>query len=339
MSETTRDIELNRIRHSRLNPRLGIDPEELKQLTDSIREVGILQPIILRPTEKEEYEVVVGERRFAAAKELGLKTIRAVVREYSDEEVVELNLIENVQRAELSAVEKGRSCKELMEKYPKTYPNIEGVAFKIGVSPSTVRSWLQLIEAPLEIQKMVAPAPKLGTPRETGKIDWDTAVSITRRIRDKERQVEVAREIASKPIYGREAREVITRAAKDPQKPVEELIKEVAETPFELPFRLSHMEPILKNLKTQTSRRGIPDPKVKVGARIHGAVWEPHFADLVITSIKRKRLGDFTEDDAKREGGYTLAQFKDVWRSIHGGWNEGESVYVIQFRREEERKE
>lgn len=334
MSEVIREIEVDRIRHSKLNPRLEIDAQELAELADSISKVGLLQPIIVRPIGNGDYEVVVGERRLRAAQKVGLKAMRAVVREYSDEEVVELNLIENVQRTELSAVEKGRCCKELMEKYPKTYPTIEAVAARIGVSPTTVRSWFQLVDAPLEIQKMVAPTLKLGVPREVGKIDWDTAVTITRRIESKERQIEVAKEIASKPIYRREAREVIARAAIEPEKSVGQLIKEIAETPYELPFRLSHMQPILNGGKTQTTRKSIPDPKVKVGARVHAAVWEPHFADLIISSIERKRLGDFTEEDAKREGGYTLEQFRNVWKSIHGEWNDDESAYVIHFLRE-----
>jgi len=327
-------IELTKIRRSKLNPRLDINPQELDELIQSIRTVGILQPIIVRPINSGDFEIVVGQRRFIAATKIGLKTIPAVVREYSDDEVVELNLIENIQRTELSAVEKGRSCKELMEKYPRIYPNVDAVASKIGVSGTTLRSWLQLVEAPIELQRMVAPTPKIGVPRETGKIDWDTAVSITRRIESKERQIEVAKEIASKPIYRREAREVISRAAKEPEKPVEALIKEVIETPYELPFRLSHMDPILKGVKIQTSRKGIPDPKVRVGATIHAAVWEPNFADLTITSIERKRLGDFSEEDAKREGGYTLEQFKEVWKDIHGEWNENELVYVIHFKKQ-----
>ncbi|MGA2310442.1 MAG: ParB/RepB/Spo0J family partition protein [Candidatus Bathyarchaeia archaeon] len=330
MSEI-REVELTKIQNSKLNPRLDIDPQELSELAQSIREVGMLQPIILRPIGTGKFEVVVGQRRFFAAGKLGLKRVPAIVREYSDEEVVELNLIENIQRTELSAVEKGRSCKELMEKYHHVYPNVKAIASKIGVSGTTVRSWLQLVEAPLEIQRMVAPSPKIGVPREAGKIDWDTAVSITRRIESKERQIEVAKEIASKPIYRREAREVISRAVKEPEKSVGTLIKEVIETPYELPFRLSHMDPILKGVKTQTSRKGIPDPKVRVGARIHAAVWEPHFADLVITSIERKRLGDFTDEDARREGGYTLEQFREVWKNIHGEWDENEFVYTIQF--------
>lgn len=332
MSQPIREIEVDKIRHSRLNPRLDISPQELDELAKTIHEVGLLQPIIVRPTEGGEYEVVVGERRFRAAQHTGLKTIRAIVKNYTDEQVVEINLIENVQRLDLSAVEKGNSCKNLMDKYPDKYPTPEAVGAKIGVSSTTVRSWLQLVKAPLELQKMVAPTPKIGVPRESGKIDWDTAVTITRRIKKPERQVEIAREIASKPIYRREAREVIVRAAKEPQMPIKELIEAVIETPYELPFRLSHMKPILDGVKIQTSRKGIPNSKIKVGSKIHAAIWEPHFADLIVTSIDRKRLGDFTNEDAKREGGYTLAEFKEVWSKIHGEWNENESVYVISFR-------
>ena len=327
------EIELSKIQNSKLNPRLDIDPQEIDELIQSIRTVGILQPVIVRPIGRGEFEIVVGQRRLIAANKIGMKTIPAVVREYYDDEVVELNLIENIQRAELSAVEKGRSCKELMEKYPHLYPTIDAVASKIGVSGTTLRSWLQLTEAPLEIQKMIAPSPKIGVPRESGKIDWDTAVSITRRIESRERQIEVAKEIASRPIYRREAREVISRAAKELDKPVQILIKDVVETPYELPFRISHMEPILNGLKTQTSRKAIPDPKVHIGAKIHAAVWEPNFAELIITAIERKRLGDFTEEDARKEGGYTLEQFREVWKNLHGEWNENEYVYVIQFTR------
>jgi len=329
-----REINITKIRSSGLNPRLEIEPQELKELAETIHKVGLLQPIIVRPIKEGEYEVVVGERRFRAAQQAGLEKVGAVVRDYTDEEVVELNLIENVQRADLSAVEKGNCCRRLMDKYPERYPSLDSVGAKIGVSGTTVRSWLQLVEAPLELQRLVAPTPKIGVPRETGKIDWDTAVTITRRIKQPERQIEIARKIARKPIYRRQAREVISRAAKEPEKPIDDLIKAVVETPYELPFRLAHMKPILNGIKIQTSRKGIPDSKIKVGAKIHAAVWEPHFTDLIITSIDRKRLGDFTEEDASLEGGYTLDQFKKVWKDLHGEWNANESVYVIRFQRE-----
>ncbi len=332
MSEVIKEIELKKIHPNKLNPRLDMDFELLNELADSIKQVGLLEPLIVRPV-NDEYEVVIGERRYRASQQAGLNKVSAIVREYNDDEVIELNLIENIQREDLSAVEKGNCCKSLLDKCPEKYPTIQDLSKKLGVSTNTINSWLQLVSAPKEIQRMVAPAQKIGVPRAKGKIDYDTAVTITRRIEETERQIEVAREIAKRPIYRRAAREVIARVAKEPEKPVEEVIREITETPYEMPFRLDHMEPILKGAKTQTSRKGIPNSKVKVGAVIHASVWEPHFADLRIISIERKRLGEMTEEDAKREGGYTLEEFKEVWKSIHGDWNENESVYVIHFER------
>lgn len=331
-SEKVTTVELRNIQPNRLNPRLDISVEGLNELADSIRNVGLIQPLIIRPVGSH-YEVVIGERRYRACQQAGLEKVPAIIKQYSDDEVVELNLIENVQREDLSAVEKGKSCNLLMEKYPHKYPTVKDLSKKLAVSETTIQSWLQLVSAPKEIQRMVAPANKIGVPRAKGKIDYDTAVTITRRIKEPERQIEVAREIAERPIYRRTARQVITRAAKEPEKSVQEVIREVVEAPYEMPFRLSHMEPILGDVKTQTSRKGISGPKIKVGAIVHASVWEPHFADLRITSIERKRLGDFTQKDAKREGGYTLEEFKEVWKSMHKEWDENESVYVIHFKR------
>lgn len=332
MSEVVKEIELEKIRSNKLNPRLDMDFELLNELAESIRQVGLLEPLIVRPVD-DEYEVVIGERRYRASQQAGLNKVPAIVREYSDDEVIELSLVENIQREDLSAVEKGNCCKLLMDKYPEKYPTIQHLSRKLGVSSNTINSWLQLVSAPKEIQTMIAPAYKIGVPRAKGKIDYDTAVTITRRIKESERQIEVAREIAKRPIYRRKARKVIARVAKEPEKPVVEVIREFLETPYEMPFRLSHMEPILEGVKTQTSRKGIPDPKVKVGATIHASIWEPQFADLRVTSIERKRLKDFDEEDAEREGGYTVAQFKKVWKEIHGEWNDDEFVYVIHFEK------
>jgi len=332
MSEMLKELELDRIRPNRLNPRLDMNIEELNALAESIGQTGLLQPLIVRPME-DVYEVVVGERRFRAAQKARLKKVPVIIRKYTDDEVIELNLVENVQREDLSAVEKGNCSKQLMKEYPERYPNIEAVAKKIGVSPRTVNAWLKLVQAPKELQRMIAPSQKIGVPRQKGKIDWDTAVTITRRIKEPEKQVEVAREIAKRPVFRRQAREVIARISKQPDRPISEVIKEVVEAPFELPFRLDHMDPILKSIKTQTSRKGIPSPKVRVGAIVHASVWQPHFADLRIVSIERKKLGEFTEEDAKREGGYTLNEFRSVWKDIHGEWDDSETVYVIHFEK------
>ena len=326
------EVELAKIRPNRLNPRLNVNAAGLDELANSLRHVGLLQPIIVRPVD-DHYEVVVGERRYRASQQAGLKKVPVIVRDFTDDEVIELNLVENVQREDLSAVEKGNCCRQLMEEYPEKYPNEKSVAKTIGVSETTVRNWLILTSAPSELQKMIAPAQKIGVPRQEGKIDWDTAVTITRKIKEPERQVETAKIIAKQPIYRRVARQVVREVARRPKTPVTEIVKEIVEAPYELPFRLKHMQLILEGTKTQTSRKGIPDSKVKVGARIHASVWEPHFADLRVTSIERKRLKDFDESDAKREGGYTLEEFRKVWKEIHGEWNEDKFVYVIRFEK------
>jgi ParB family chromosome partitioning protein len=332
MSDTIEEVELKQIRPNRLNPRLDINIEKLNELADSIRTVGLLQPLIVRPIDGG-YEVVVGERRYRALQQAGLEKVPVIIKDYADDEVIELNLIENIQREDLSAVEKGKVCKELLEKYPEKYPSQVALAKKLGISHDAISLWLRTVELiPEEAQQFIAPST-ISREIPEGKIDYLTAVRVGRTVKEPKRKIEVIRKLSEKRLPSKAKIEVIRKIAKEPKKPVDEVIKEVIETPYELPFRLNHMKPILDGIKTQTSRKGIPDPKLKVGAIVHASIWEPHFADLRITSIERKRLGEFTEEDAKREGGYTLKEFKEVWKSIHGEWNENESVYVIQFER------
>lgn len=332
MSEIVKEIELKKIRPNRLNPRLDVSIEHLNELADSIREVGLLEPIIVRPVDTE-FEVVVGERRYRASQQAGLEKVPAIIRKYSDDEVVQLNLIENVQREDLSAIEKGKVCKYLLEKYPDKYPSQMALAKKIGVSHDTISLWLRTVElVPQEVQKYVAPST-ISREVPEGKIDYLTAVRVGRSVKEPKRRVEVIKKLAEKRLPVKERTQVIEKVAREPERPVEELIEEVAKIPYELPFRLAHMKPILDDMKTQTSRTGIRDPKVKVGAIVHAAVWEPHFADLRIMSIERKRLKYFDEEDAKREGGYTLEEFKKVWKDIHGEWDENQLVYVISFEK------
>lgn len=332
MADLVSEVELKKIRPNRLNPRLSMNVERLNELADSIKQMGVLEPLIVRPTD-DGYEVVVGERRYRASQQAGLQKIPVIVKDYTDEQVIELNLVENIQREDLSAVEKGNCCKQLMEKLPDKYPTQGTIARRIGVSNESISAWLRLTKAPEEIQKIVAPAEKAGVPREEGKLDYSTAVAITRRIEEPERQIEVAKEIAKSPLHRQKAKQVVTIAAKEPARPVEEVVKEVAEAPYELSFRLDSVQPILEGVKSQVTKKGIPDPKIKAGAIVNAAVWEPHFADLRIVSVERKRLKYFTEEDAKAEGGYTLEEFKKMWKKQHGEWNENELVYIIHFER------
>jgi len=330
VSETVKEVELAKVHPNRLNPRLEMNVEKLNELAESIKQVGLLEPLIVRPFE-DGYEVVVGERRYRASQQANLKRIPVIIRDYTDDQVIELNLIENIQREDLSVVEKAKSCKQLRDKFPEKYPTWQKIAEKIGVSFETVKIWVRTLGLPEEVQKLVAPRETHRVPE--GKIDYQTALHVVERIKEPEKQVEMAKEIAERRIPQRKAQRIIREVAKEPEKPIEEVITRIIEEPYELPFRLSHMEPILKDVKTQTSRKGIPDPKVKEGAIIHAAIWEPHFADLRVTHIERKRLKYFDEEDAKREGGYTLEDFKKVWKDIHGEWNEDQFVYVIHFEK------
>ncbi|NWG10840.1 ParB/RepB/Spo0J family partition protein [Candidatus Bathyarchaeota archaeon] len=332
MSETVKEIELKNIRPSRLNPRLEINIERLNELAASIREVGLLEPIIVRPTNGE-YEVVVGERRYRASQQAGLEKVPAIIRDYSDDQVVQLNLIENVHREDLNAIEKGKVCKYLLENCPNKYPTQSAIAQKIGVTHNAVSLWMKSIEVvPQEAQKYVAPSTISGQVPE-GKIDYLTAVKIGRAVEEPEKKAEVIRTLAEKRLPVKERAQVIKKMMQEPEKPIEEVIEEVEKAPVEMHFTADDKKPLLAGTKTQTSRTGLPDPKLKAGALVHATVLEPHIAELRIASIERKKLRYFDEEDAKREGGYSLEEFKRKWKKMHGEWNENQLVYVIHFEK------
>ncbi|MCJ7718764.1 ParB/RepB/Spo0J family partition protein [Candidatus Bathyarchaeota archaeon] len=329
---TIKEIELDKIRPSRLNPRLEVNIERLNELAESIKEVGLLEPIIVRPVDSE-FEVVVGERRYRASQQAGLKRIPAIVREYSDDVVVQLNLIENIQREDLNAVEKGKVCKYLLDECPEKYPSRTAIAEKIGVSTDAVSLWLKTVEViPEEVQKLVAPSTVSGDIPE-GKIDYLTAVKASRVIKEPERQVEVIKKLAEKRLPMKERAQVIEKAALEPKRPLEEVIEEVVETPSDLQFLSDDKQKILQGKKTQTSRTTIPDPKMKIGATVHAVIQEPRFADLRIVSIERKRLRYFNEDDAKNEGYDMLEEFKQKWQEVYEEWDESQLVYIIHFEK------
>ena len=330
MQESIREIELRKIRPSKLNPRLEVNIERLNELAASIKEVGLLEPIIVRPM-GDDYEVVVGERRYRAAQQAGLERMLSIVRDYDDDEVVQLNLIENVQREELNAIEKGRVCEYLLENCAEKYPSQAAIAKKVGVSSDAVSLWLRTMQTvPEEAQKYVAPSTISGqVPR--GKIDYLTAVKVGRSVEQPEKRVEVIRKLAETRLPSRDKAEIIKKVAHEPQKTVEEIISEVADAPYEMQFTAIDKEHLLDGTKTQTSKTSIPDPKIRPGAVVHAAIFEPHVAELRIASVERKRLKYFDEEDAKREGGYTLSQFKKMWKETHGEWDEDQLVYIIRF--------
>lgn len=147
--EVVRKIKLDDIRSSPFQPRQEFKAESLNELVDSIREQGIIQPLIVRKVGAH-YELIAGERRWRAAKLLALKEAPAIVREASDQEVLELALIENLQRADLNVVEEARAYQRLAAEFDLRQ---EDIARKVGKSRAAVANAMRLLDLDERVQK------------------------------------------------------------------------------------------------------------------------------------------------------------------------------------------
>ena len=133
-------------------PRSGIHPGRLAELTASIRESGIVQPILVR-RRGERYQIIAGERRFRAAQAAGLATVPVNVREVADDHLLELALVENIQREELNAVEEAQAFHRLQSEFSLTQ---EEIARRVGRDRTTIANTLRLLRLPRELREMVA---------------------------------------------------------------------------------------------------------------------------------------------------------------------------------------
>ncbi|NUQ17704.1 MAG: ParB/RepB/Spo0J family partition protein [Sphingomonas sp.] len=139
-----REIELSRIRRNPNQPRIQFDEDALAELADSIRERGVLQPILLRP-DGDSFMIIAGERRWRAAQRAQLHVIPAIVRDIDESTLAELALIENIQRADLNALEEAQGYRQLIERHGHTQ---DGVAKIVHKSRSHVANLLRLLELP-----------------------------------------------------------------------------------------------------------------------------------------------------------------------------------------------
>jgi len=134
-------------------PRRSFDEEALGALTASVRELGVLQPILVRPLADDRYELVAGERRWRAAKRAGLPSVPAIVRDVDDTTSLEHALVENIHRQDLNALEEAAAYQQLIEDFHLTH---DQVASRVGKSRAAVSNTLRLFQLPPAIQKMVA---------------------------------------------------------------------------------------------------------------------------------------------------------------------------------------
>ena len=144
------DLKLVQVEPNSNQPRKTFDNEKLEILADSIKEHGLIQPIIVVKNKKGNYTIVAGERRWRAAKKAGLETIPAVIKDYSDRTVTEVALIENLQREDLNPIEEALGYKSLMDEYKLTQDEISK---RIGKSRSAVANSLRLLTLEKELQK------------------------------------------------------------------------------------------------------------------------------------------------------------------------------------------
>jgi ParB family chromosome partitioning protein len=174
------ELPIELVRRNADQPRRNFDNESLQELADSIRERGVIQPILVRPLADApgEFQIVTGERRWRAAQLAGLHHIPAMVRELDDLEVVELALIENVQRADLNALEEARGYAVMIKRFNRSHETIAGI---VGKSRSHVANTLRLMRLPERVQAHLE-AGRLTAGHARALLDIDEAEGLAERI-------------------------------------------------------------------------------------------------------------------------------------------------------------
>jgi ParB family chromosome partitioning protein len=204
-------IALNKIVANKRQPRSRFDDQPLSDLADSIRELGVIQPVIVRPVGDDRYELIAGERRFRASQLAGLKDIPAVVRTVDAHASLEMALVENIQREDISAIECAGAYKLLVDEFGMTQ---ESVADRVGKSRSAVANTMRLLRLPDEIQAAL----------ESGDVSEGQVRPLLSL--DPRQQVEVFRRIVGQGLNARQV-EALVKFMLDPSKPEEVVTKPV----------------------------------------------------------------------------------------------------------------
>jgi ParB family transcriptional regulator, chromosome partitioning protein len=189
------EIPVSSVVPNRFQPREHFDEDALASLTDSIREMGVLQPILVRPAVDDHYEIIAGERRWRAAKRAGMQHIPAIIREIEDTAALEHALVENLHRQDLNPLEEAAAYQQLMEDFGLTQ---ELVAQRVGRSRSAVANTLRLFQLPPSIQRMIA----------DGRLTAGHARALLA-TPDRELQEELADEILNRGLSVREVEQLV----------------------------------------------------------------------------------------------------------------------------------
>jgi ParB family chromosome partitioning protein len=194
--ETLTTLAVSRIRPGKYQPRTKMDQEALAELASSIKSQGLMQPLLVRPVERDRYELIAGERRWRAAQMAGLDEVPALVRDVPDEAALAMALIENIQRENLNPMEEASGLQRLIDEFKMSH---EQAADAVGRSRSATTNLLRLLKLTKPVQAMVM----------EGVLDMGHARAIL--ALDGARQVEAAKRVAARGMSVREAEALVAR--------------------------------------------------------------------------------------------------------------------------------
>ena len=205
-------LKISQVEPNRKQPRKSFDDEALAELAESIRQHGVLQPILVRPQIFGGYQIVAGERRYRASRLAGLTEIPAIIRELSDSETMQIALIENLQRSDLSPLEEAAGYRALIGDFGFSQ---EDVARTVGKSRPAVTNMLRLLSLPDEVKPML----------EENKISTGHARALLA-IEDKEIMASAAKKVADEKLSVRETEALVKKLSADKPAPKKERTKQ-----------------------------------------------------------------------------------------------------------------
>ena len=258
-------VKINEVEPNREQPRKDFDEDALMELADSIKQFGILQPLLVQK-KKDYYEIIAGERRWRAAKIAGIKEVPIIVKNYTDQEIVEISLIENIQRENLNPIEEAMAYKRLLEEFDLKQ---DEVAERVSKSRTAVTNSMRLLKLSDRVQQMIVDDMiSTGHARALLAID------------DEEQQYMLANKIFDEKLSVRET-EKLVKTLKNPK-------KEVKKTIIEHTFVYENIEEQMKNIiGTKVSVNPKANGKGKIEIEYYSEEELERIYDLIMT-IKDK---------------------------------------------------
>ena len=237
-------MKINMVEPNRDQPRKNFDEDALLELADSIKQFGILQPLLVRKR-KDYYEIIAGERRWRAAKMAGIKEVPVIIKEYSEQEIIEIGLIENIQRENLNPIEEAMAFKRLLEEFNLKQ---DEVAERVSKSRTAVTNSMRLLRLDGRVQQMI-----IDDMITTGHARALLAID------DKEQQYTLANKIFDEKLSVRETEKLI-KDIKNPKKPKE---KKVIENAFIYKDIENKMKEII-GTKVSVASKGYGKDKIEI---------------------------------------------------------------------------